>query len=126
MLPQQAIERLRGQCALIVEDEYFIATDLARGFEKAGISIAGPVPTLAKATELAESRRIDMAVLDISLDGDKVYSVADLLIARGVPIVFVTGYDASVIPPRFSGVPHCIKPASVEQVIGALESIFSG
>ena len=59
-------------------------------------------------------------MLDINLDGDKVYEVADALIGRDVPVVFVTGYDRTDIPARFADVPFCQKPAEVSGVIEAL------
>ena len=114
------VHDLRGRCILIVEDEYFLADDLAKGFSDAGIDILGPVPSLAKALELAEHKQVSGAVLDINLDGDKVYDVADTLIARDVPVVFVTGYDKSDIPARFAEVPFCQKPAEFEEVTQAL------
>lgn len=115
-------QRLRGRCVLIVEDEYLLANDLERAFIKAGIDTAGPVPSLAQALALAE-RKVDMAVLDINLDGGKVYEVADALIERGVPIVFVTGYDRGDIPGRYASVPLCRKPVGVDEVIAVLASI---
>ena len=118
---RESAQNLRGGCVLIVEDEYFIATDLAKGFADAGIDILGPVPSLAKALAFAEHERISGAVLDINLDGDKVYAVADALIGRGVPVVFVTGYDETEIPDRFAAIPFCQKPAEVGGVIEALE-----
>ena len=111
---------VRRQCVLIVEDEYFLADDLAKGFADAGIDILGPVPSLAKALALAEHKQLSGAVLDINLDGDKVYEVADALVGRGVPIVFVTGYDKSDIPARYANVPFCQKPAEFTDVIEAL------
>lgn len=105
---------------LIVEDEYLLANDLAKGFADAGIDILGPVPTLGKALALAEHKQLSGAVLDINLDGDKVYEVADALVGRGVPVVFVTGYDKSDIPARFGGVPFCQKPVEFTDVIEAL------
>ena len=42
-----------------------------------------------------------------------VYPVADALRARGIPFVFVTGYDAWVIPEAFSGVPVAQKPIAL-------------
>lgn len=64
-----------------------------------------------------------MAVLDIKLDDDLVHAVADALIERGVPIVFVTGYHASAIPARFADVPRREKPVSVETVVETLAPI---
>lgn len=120
---RDAGQRLRGRCVLIVEDEYFIANDLARGFAKAGVEIVGPVPSFAEAAALADERRIDMAVLDISLDEERVYPVADTLIERRVPIVFVTGYDRSALPDRYAAVPLCQKPVETDEVIEALARV---
>lgn len=114
---------LQGRCILIVEDEYLLAADLEREFERAGIGIVGPVPSLAQALVLCEQKRIDMAVLDIALDGDKVYDVADALIRRDVPVLFVTGYDRCDIPDRYADVPMCQKPVGADEVIAALERL---
>ena len=118
---EQPVRNLRGQCVLIVEDEYFLADDLAKGFTDAGIAILGPVPSLSKALMLAAHKQIGGAILDINLDGEKVYDVADALLERGVPLVFVTGYDKGDIPTRFADVPFCQKPAEFADVIEALE-----
>ena len=61
---------------------------------------------------------IDAAVLDINLDGEMVYSVADLLAARGIPFVFVTGYGAESIDGRFAHVPVLQKPVERQMLEG--------
>lgn len=119
----ESTQRLKGRCVLIVEDEYFLANDLQRGFEQVGINILGPVPSLAQALALAQEKSVDGAVLDIQLDGDKVYDVADALIERDVPILFVTGYDRSDIPSRYTDVAICQKPVGADEVIAALARI---
>jgi DNA-binding LytR/AlgR family response regulator len=58
----------------------------------------------------AREKHFDAAVLDINLGDGLVYTVAEILAKRGVPFVFVTGYDADSIDPRFSGVPILQKP----------------
>ena len=121
----EAVQRLRGRCVLIVEDEYFLANDLEREFERAEIGIFGPVASLAQAMALVQEKAIDLAVLDIALDGDKVYDVADALIGRNVPILFVTGYDRSDIPSRYADVPMCQKPVGAGEVIAALGRIIA-
>jgi len=42
---------------------------------------------------MIEANAIDVAVLDVNLNGEMSYPIADALSARGVPFVFVTGYD---------------------------------
>ena len=54
-----------------------------------------------------------MAILDIGLDDKKVYPVAEVLRGRGIPFVFVTGYEAWVIPNGFANVPVAQKPIAL-------------
>jgi len=49
-------------------------------------------------------------VLDINVRGTMTFPVADVLRARGIPIIFTTGYQASAVPPRFQGTPLLQKP----------------
>lgn len=57
-------------------------------------------------TELLPTPResIDAAVLDINLQGEAVFPVADALIERGIPFVFATGYDQSAVPAPYERV----------------------
>ena len=61
-------------------------------------------------------------MLDVNLDGEKVYEVADALIDGGVPVVFVTGYDRTGMPRRYDDVPLCTKPVATNKVIDALRT----
>jgi CheY-like chemotaxis protein len=105
---------LRGRRFLVVEDEYLIAVSLALALEGDGVEVVGPVGSVRDALVLveAEGSRLDGAVLDINLHDERVYPVADALAARGVPFVFLTGYDAQVVPDAYAGVPRCEKPVS--------------
>jgi CheY-like chemotaxis protein len=110
-------ERLKGMQILIVEDDYLIAMDHAEGLAEAGAEVIGPVGNLdAALATLNGSRELNFAVLDINLQGRKVYPVADALIARGIPFVFATGYDSSVIPERYQNVPRIDKPFALENL----------
>ena len=120
---EQATLRSQGWRVLIVEDEFLLADDLAKAFRKADIDIVGPTPSRSQALALIAQKNVTTAVLDISLDGDNVYEVADALIERDVPILFVTGYDRSDIPSRYAEVPICQKPIGADAVIAALERI---
>ena len=95
---------------LVVEDEYFIADDLAQALAHEGIEVLGPVGDPAKALAIVENERIDRAVLDINLHGEMVFEVARALKARGVPFVFATGYAANVVPHALSDAPRWEKP----------------
>lgn len=110
---------------LIVEDDYFIAKDLAASFKSAGLQIVGPVPSLEKALVAIEQGKADGAILDVNLYGEKVYEVADALIGRGIPVVFVTGYDRPSLPKRYAAIPLCVKPVESGQVVAALSGVSS-
>lgn len=106
---------------LLIEDEYFIAEDMARAFTAAGAEVVGPAATVTSAMRLVgEAGHLDGAVLDINLRGEMAYVIADALRERGVPFVFATGYDSASIPPRFAGVLRCEKPIAPKQVAAAL------
>jgi CheY-like chemotaxis protein len=97
---EQAMSAVSGRRILIVEDEYIIAADLAQLLEGLGVTVIGPVGSVADALALlAGEPAIDAAVLDVTLGTEKIFPVADALRARGVPFVFATGYDAWIIPP---------------------------
>jgi DNA-binding LytR/AlgR family response regulator len=113
---------LRGQCLLVVEDEYLIAADLMASLESLGVEVIGPAASVEDALSLVEnnSDRLDGAVLDINLRNEQVYPVADVLAARGVPFVFTTGYDAVAVPTTYDCVPRCEKPVDKTQLIRLL------
>ncbi|TNC47699.1 response regulator [Rubellimicrobium rubrum] len=108
MNPDQA---LAGRRILLVEDDFIIADDVAAAFGSAGAEVVGPAATPRKALELIkQTERLDGAMLDINLQGDLVYAVVDALQARGVPVIFASGYDRSAIPERYADIPFCEKP----------------
>jgi CheY-like chemotaxis protein len=112
---------LEDKRILLVEDEYFIVDDLAKAFTAAGATVLGPAASVSEALRLvASSGALDGAVLDINLQGEMVFPVADALMHRGVPFVFSTGYDRVAIPSRFDGYVRCEKPNTAEQVGKAL------
>ena len=114
------LELYRGKHILIVEDDYLIAEQTRRELEKLGASIAGPVPSVEQAMALIDERPIDAAILDINLDGETVYPLADVLSERQIPFVFATGYDASSMPEKYKGFILCEKPTELAVIAVAL------
>ena len=111
---------------LVVEDEYFLADDMRETLSEAGAEVLGPVPSVAEARALVEAdARIDAAVLDINLQGEEVFPVADLLRLRGVPFVFATGYDGWAIPERFADTSRLEKPQVGDKLLAAIEPLMT-
>src|SRR5947209_3625707 len=81
------LNRLR---ILIVEDDYLLAGDMASALRQLGAEVIGPARSAARALELVDSSSVDLAVLDINLSGELVFSVAERLAEQGTPFVFST------------------------------------
>lgn len=101
---------------LIVEDEYYLAADLAATLRDEGIEVAGPVGTLADAERLIDQGGIDRAVLDVNLRGEMSFPIAERLEEAGVPFVIATGYSGESLPERFRDKPRLEKPFRPEVV----------
>ncbi len=109
---------LQGQRLLVVEDEFILAADLAGALEELGAEVVGPAPSVAEALDLIDAAgRLDGAILDVNLGGERIYPVADRLMALAVPIVFTTGYARGAIPDRYASVPCCEKPIILRAVL---------
>ncbi|UAK25935.1 PAS domain-containing protein [Sphingomonas nostoxanthinifaciens] len=111
---------LDGQSILIVEDDYYLANDAARALRGAGADIIGPCPCESAARAIIAHVPLTGAVLDINLNGDRSFALAGELRARGVPFVFVTGYDQAAVPAAFADVPRLQKPVEFRQLVAAL------
>ena len=99
-----------GRRVLLVEDEALVAMMIQDFLTESGHYVIGPISNAFDAMEAARTSGYDAAILDINLGDGMAYPVADILSARGVPFVFVTGYEADTIDNRFSGVPVLQKP----------------
>ncbi|PCD02739.1 hypothetical protein COC42_15290 [Sphingomonas spermidinifaciens] len=105
---------------LIVEDEYYLADELRLIVEQAGGRVAGPFADAPSALAHLDRGRPACAVIDVNLGGTVSLEVADALVARAIPFMFLTGYDADALPIRFAGVERLEKPADLGAVLGKL------
>src|SRR3712207_7225274 len=116
-----ATETLTGRRVLVVEDEYFLANDMAKRLQANGAEVIGPVGGIDDALDLIdETENLDGAVLDLNLRGEMAFPVADALIKRGVPFVFATGYDQAVVPARYGRVTRYEKPIDPGKIARSL------
>ncbi len=116
---------LLGRCVLVVEDDYFQASDLTIALEDQGCDVVGPFSTLAAGMRAFAKARIDAAVLDIHLGAERIYGLADQLNESNIPYLFVTGYDAAAIPERFRKIERLSKPVELEKIIPVLTAMIS-
>lgn len=116
-----------GTRVLVVEDEVLVAMFIEDVLTEAGCQIVGIARRVADALDIIGSRDIDLALLDLNLDGKETYAIADELKRRAIPFIFCTGYGAIGVRADYRGHPALDKPFGDEQlrraVAGALERI---
>ncbi|MBI2716339.1 MAG: response regulator [Rhizobiales bacterium] len=110
---------------LVVEDEYLIRMLLEDMLADLGYAIAGAVGTIAEASQFAAGGAFDVAILDVNVDGEEVYPVADILVKRGLPFVFVTGYGEDSLPAKYRSRPALQKPFQAEQLRSTLAGLLA-
>lgn len=105
---------LDGLHVLLVEDQSLIAIDTEETLRALGASRVTLAPTVAEGLEAIAVELPDCAILDFNLGKSDSASIADELLARGVPFIFATGYgDTVMIPERLRGLPVVRKPVSI-------------
>lgn len=119
-------EDLRGRRVLVVEDEALILLVLEDMLAELGCVVAASAATIAEALPLAGGDAYDVAILDVHLGHDLIYSVADAVIARGRPIVLATGSGRETLPERFAHARLLAKPFAFAEVEAALIDALAG
>jgi CheY-like chemotaxis protein len=109
---------------LVVEDEMLVAMNIEDMLLELGHEVAGLASRLGPALALARESRFDAAMLDVNLAGEPSFPVADLLIERGIPFLFATGYGRQGIEERYRGFPMLQKPFRAEELGRALTGLI--
>ena len=123
MLSPRLLEGLR---VLVVEDNLLLAEVTKILLEDSGCEVVGPAGWLQRGLELAQAEPLDGAILDINLHGEMSFPIAEVLRVRGVPFIFVTGYeDRSIVPMAFRSAPRLDKPAPEGNLIEAMVATFT-
>jgi|SRR3954471_10018410 len=124
-MAEPGVPYLNRRRILVVEDDFFIVTELVGWLEAAGVEVIGPAASVEDALALVATPglRLDGAILDINIRDRRVYPVADALHSLGVPYIFTTGYDSAAIPPAYAAVPRCQKPVDCAELIKMLPEL---
>jgi PAS domain S-box-containing protein len=113
-----------GSRLLLVEDEMMVGMFMQEVLQAIGYRPTDPVGRLSEAIAAANTERFLGAVLDMNLNGEIVYPLAELLTAQSVPFLFVTGYAPHTVDPRFSSIPILQKPVLEEQLAAMLQKVL--
>jgi CheY-like chemotaxis protein len=116
---------LSGCRVLVVEDEVLVAWVLEEMLTELECKVVGPAARVSQALAMVSAEEIDLAILDINLNGQKSYPVADALTAHGVPFAFSTGYNADSMPDNYRGFPMLQKPYSQSDLSATLAKLMA-
>ena len=114
---------LNGLRILVVEDDYYLATDTSAVIEEAGGQVVGPFGTAEAARAALDADGADLAVLDINLGNGPVFDLARYLDLTNLPFLFATGYDQAVLPDDLKAVVRLEKPFRPAELISAAVSV---
>ena len=109
-VPRPAKGVLQDIKVMIVEDELLVAMLLEEALVEHGCEIVGPFSTVETALQAARDVVAHVAVLDVNLRGKRVYPVAELLEARGIPFLLMSGYGRDGVPAEHANWVACSKP----------------
>lgn len=109
---------------LVVEDDWLIATDHTDILEEIGYQVLGPVSSVSATLQMIDGLHIDAAVLDLNLNGQASYPIAELLILKGVPFLFVSGYSVHDLRKEFAEVRLLSKPVDKTALLSAVDALL--
>lgn len=113
---------LSGRRIFLVEDEALVAMMIESMVEELGGTVVATTSAVGEALRFLEQRHgdIDLALLDLNLNGKRSYDVAAAASSHGIPVVFATGYADDDIVETWRSRPVLTKPFQLAELEGAL------
>jgi CheY-like chemotaxis protein len=121
----EAAGTLAGRRILIVEDSPVVGPFTADLLSELGCAVVGPAPNLAIARQLIETEKVDAALMDVHIRGERVFPLCETLTAKRVPFVFTSGYADWNMPEKWRDRPRLQKPYTLDRVEDALKRVLS-
>ena len=110
---------------LIVEDDVMIRMLVEDMLTDLGYTVTAQAARVEEALAAAQRVDIDVAILDLNLNGQATFPVAELLAARGTPFIFATGYGEHGLPDAFRGRPLLKKPFQIDGLKRMLDAALA-
>jgi CheY-like chemotaxis protein len=108
----------------VLEDEVLIRMMIVQMLEELGHRVVAEAGSLTEGLSLAETAEFDLALLDINVGGYTSEGIAQIVERRGLPILFVTGYISTGLPPPFSDRRVLQKPFPIEALKKAIDDAW--
>ena len=120
----QGTVSLAGKRILIVEDSPVVGPFTADLLEELGCITVGPAPKMAVGRQLIEAEKIDGAMVDMHIRGERVFPLCEALVGRNVPFVLTSGYADWNMPEKWQDRPRLQKPYTLDEVEEALKALL--
>ena len=110
---------------LVVEDEALISMLIEDMLSDIGCQRIVAAATVEAALAAIDRSPPAFAMLDINLNGKRSFPVADELISRRIPFVFLSGYGSRGLDGAYQDVKTLQKPFQIDDLEGALDEMFA-
>jgi len=115
---------LAERSILIVEDDVILSTDLAFLLTEAGCKAVIPTTSNPAALSAMVHYIVDAAILDVNIQNEWVFPVAQALDAAGIPFLFLTAYALDSIPAEYRARPFIQKPHHPQDLVYAVAELI--
>lgn len=120
------MDNLEQRKVLVVEDEIFVALDVAATVEDANGTVVGPVGTVRQAIDLISKQPVDAAILDVNFADGDLEPILDHLKSQNIFVVIHTGGGLPAhLAARYPEVPVFQKPVPPYVLTRALATALS-
>jgi len=120
------MDNLEHRRVLVVEDEIFVALDVAATVEDAQGTVIGPVGTVKQAIDLINRQEVDAAILDVNLADGDLEPILERLKSQNIFVVVHTGGGLPAhLAARYPDVPVFRKPVPPYVLTRTLAHAFS-
>ena len=113
-------QELSNRKVLVVEDEMMIAMLIEDMLDEFGCTLVGPATSVPRALDLLGKHPMDVALLDLNLDGQDTYAIAEALQRKNLPFIFATGYGSAGLRQEYVHRPVLQKPFQIRDLETAL------
>jgi len=116
---------MQGVSIFLVEDEALIRMMIVEMLEGLGYRVVAEAGSIQTAEPLARTSVFDLAVFDINVAGFNISPIAEIVAARGLPFVFVSGYGPAGLPVLFRDKPVLHKPFLISAFAYLIQSALN-
>jgi DNA-binding NtrC family response regulator len=107
---------------LIVEDSWNVAQSLKATVEQAGGRVVSAVPSVEEALDVLDAQAVALALVDMNLKDSFADPLVDELIARKIPYVIITAYEALPSNADRAAIARMTKPLDHERIAAVISS----